>query len=249
MNKHSAYRYDPSTMERRITRSGAADISNGGAVYKAHGRLAVDACLGAAAAQENGTRVLSSSLWSVLPARASDGSPEAPAAPQSSSTDTDAPGQQPGDAPAPSQQQPKPEASGQQIATSSSDPSSSASENGGNKTATATASASSSANSDDEDDKSKRKPVSVVKGWGIDITGVVLSLLTTALAVTISLQWNDAVKHLLATSPWAKKMNRFVVALILTIIGVIITVIFAAIARAVGTTLPSSALSIPARTS
>jgi len=178
-----------------------------------------------------------STLWSLAACSPTNGGTEAEAQRDGAEPPAPAP-QQPSDASG-SRQQGQPQSPGQ--------PGESASGGGDGNDKPATP-VSSSGTSDDGGGKSK-KPASVVESWGVDITGVVLSLLTTALAVTISLQWNDAVKHLLATSPWAKKMNRFVVALILTIIGVIITVIFAAIARAVGTTLPSSALSIPARAS
>ena len=84
------------------------------------------------------------------------------------------------------------------------------------------------------------------KQWGQMLLLVVLTLLTTSLAVTISLMWNSAVQDALNKIKWTKGNSKFIVAGIVTIAGVLVTMLFVVLAAWAGVALPGTTLSTSA---
>jgi len=85
------------------------------------------------------------------------------------------------------------------------------------------------------------------KQWGQTLLLVVLTLLTTSLAVTISLLWNSAIQEALDSSKWAREKSKLITAGIFTVIGILLTMLFVAIAAWGGVNIPGTSLSASAQ--
>jgi len=81
------------------------------------------------------------------------------------------------------------------------------------------------------------------KQWGMLALYVILALLMTAVAVTISLMWNAAFQHWITRMPWSKQtQSKFIVAAVATVVGTGLVLLMVFVAAVAGVTIPTSSI-------